>query len=209
MNRNVRLFGRVFPSHLLITACLSLYAILLAIVFRTPDRFVAVFAMLLSSLGDIILMNYRPVTDRLPVKGFVAGGLAFGTSHIIYAASLTVVILRSGVSWFNAGSLTAAILFVLLATFYAVGTPLRGGDTKLMALIVVYLFFICLNCASAAAAAVSLGGIRIFAAAGAMLFLLSDQVIFIDKLLKKRPKNSELWIWIPYTAGQILLITGC
>lgn len=209
MNRNVRLFGRLFPSHLLITAALSLYALILAILFRTPDRIIAFFAMLLSSLGDIILMNYRPVTDRLPVKGFTAGGVVFGVSHILYATAMAVAILRSGGTFFNAGSLAAGILFLLLAAFYAVGTHLRDGDLKLMPLIVVYLFFICLNCSTAAAAAVSLGGIRIVAAAGALLFLISDQLIFLNKLIKIRIRNSDFWIWLPYTAGQILLLTGC
>lgn len=71
MHRFFAWFG--LPGKLVLTALISLTAIVLAVIDPTPTRIICIPAMLLSSLGDIILMNYKPITKHLPVKGFIAG----------------------------------------------------------------------------------------------------------------------------------------
>lgn len=197
-------------SHLIITLSLSLYGILLAAFapHPAPDRYLCAAAMLLSSLGDIVLMNFRPVTDRLRLHGFVAGGAVFGISHIIYAAGFAVLNLVRGGSFSNAGLLAAVAVWAALIIFGAFRYRDAGGSKPLFLPVAGYLTLICADCASVWAAAVSLGGLRWISAAGIFLFLASDLFIFFDKLLGVRTKNNDLAIWILYPAGQFLLLTG-
>lgn len=80
MHRFFAWFG--LPGKLVLTALISLTAVVLAVIDTTPTRIICIPAMLLSSLGDIILMNYKPITKHLPVKGFIAGAVAFAAAHV-------------------------------------------------------------------------------------------------------------------------------
>ena len=197
-------------SHLVITLSLSLYGILLAAFAQhpAPDRYLCAAAMLFSSLGDIVLMDFRPVTDRLRLHGFVAGGTVFGISHIIYAAGFSVLNLVRGGSLSNAGLIAAVAVWAVLITFGAFRYRDAGKSKQLFLPVAGYLTLICTDCASVWAAAVSLGGLRWVSAAGILLFLASDLFIFFDKLLGVRAKNNDLAIWILYPVGQFLLLTG-
>jgi len=231
-NRPVKLLGKTYPLHLLITAAMSAYAVILAAIFRTPDRIVCVFAMLQSSLGDIILMNYKPVTDKLPFKGFVAGGISFGLSHILYITAFSILLCLRGAFCPNAATIAGAAVWIFWTCFFliavlcpeekrqtfrkrnAVPDPVACKEKEekknkaLLFPMLGYLFFICLNLTTTLTAAASLGGIRIVSAAGMILFLGSDLVIFFDRLLGEVPPRQDLCIWIPYVLGQLLLITG-
>lgn len=81
--RFFRWFG--LPGPLVLTALLSLFALTLAGLFPSLPRWLCAAGMLCSSLGDILLMNYRPITNRLPFRGFAAGaGSLHAGARLVY-----------------------------------------------------------------------------------------------------------------------------
>ena len=95
--------GRV-PKRLVTTVFLSVLSMILALADPSAARVLCVPAMLLSSFGDVILMNYRPITRRLPFRGFVAGSTFFLLSHVVYCAAFLVLLNRAGETYYNDGA---------------------------------------------------------------------------------------------------------
>lgn len=203
MHRFFSWFG--LPGELVLTALISLLAIALALAAPTATRLVCIPAMLLSSLGDIILMDYKPITGRLPVRGFIAGASFFAASHVIYTAAF----LCSVRGYFNVGAWLGILLFAVTSAATAVlCLGKQNGDRGMIPLGILYLFFIALNFTTVYSCTASRGGIFFVSALGITLFLISDLIIVLDKIIGTKIKNSDLWIWTLYPIGQILLLIG-
>lgn len=200
--------GTRIPKRLIATTLLFLLSVVLAVVVSEPARVICIPAMLLSSLGDILLMDFAPVTKRLPFRGFIPGAISFGISHIVYAAAFVTKNLLGGHPVFNPGALIGAGLFVICAASLVVTVRVKGGDRKMMFLEMIYLFFICLNIACASSAAVAFGGITLLSAAGTVVFLASDMFILLCAVQNKSSAKFEVPIWITYVSAQILLLIG-
>lgn len=203
MHKLFHWFG--LPGKLVLTLLISLTAAVLAAVDPTVTRLLCVPAMLVSSLGDIILMDYKPVTEKLPARGFIAGASTFAVSHVIYFAAF----LFSAGNYFNIGAWVGIALFAVTAAAIAVlCLSSSGGNRRMMPLGILYLFFIALNFTTVYSCATARGGRFIVSAIGVTLFLISDLFIAADSILGKKIKNSDFWIWTFYPAGQILLLAG-
>lgn len=203
MHRFFAWFG--LPGKLVLTALISLTAIVLAVIDPTPTRIICIPAMLLSSLGDIILMNYKPITKNLPVKGFIAGAVAFAAAHVIYFAAFLFSVKGR---YFNVGAICGIALFVLISVCMPLIFPHGRGENRMLFLGLLYLFFIALNYITVYSCAASHGGIFWVSAVGVTSFLISDLFIAADKILGRKKKNSDLWIWTLYPIGQLLLLIG-
>jgi uncharacterized membrane protein YhhN len=141
-----------------------------------------VAALALSLLGDVYLM--------LPVNLFVAGLGAFLLAHIAYIAAFDV-------------SSTARLIW--LAVVVGASSPVwfrivRSMDEPgLKPAVLAYLVTISLMVASAFASG------SLVAAAGAVLFFVSDGIIAWDRFVQKLPP-ARLAIIVTYHLGQLLLV---
>ena len=131
MHRFFKLFG--LPGKVVLTALMSLLAVLMAVLDPTMTRILCIPAMLVSSLGDIILMNYRPITDRLPFRGFIPGAVTFAVSHVLYFIAFLFAAVEGGRSYFNAGAYWGIFLSACLLLWMTF-RGLKRGDRKMLAL---------------------------------------------------------------------------
>ena len=205
MNRYFAWFG--LPGSLVLTLLLSLTALTLALVFQTPDRWLRLAAMLLSSLGDVILMSYTPVTRRLPgpLRGFACGAASFMLAHIAYIAAFGWRIARGGDPLVNAGFWAGVALLALAAVSMTVLFRRSGNRNRgLLALCLAYLAVIGCACAVVFSCAVSEGGWAYLLALGALSFAISDFFIGLEQLGGIDACKDLIW-WF-YPIGQLLLI---
>lgn len=206
MNRYFAWFG--LPGSLVLTVLMSIYALVLAFIDPTLSRLSCVVAMFLCSLGDILLMDYEPITRHFPKRGFIPGAITFAVAHLVYACAFMWLITEDKHPYFNLGAYAGIAIFVGLGIWVTVTCYLRNADKKMLPLCLLYLFFISVNCTTVLSAAVSCGGIRWISAVGVISFVISDLFISFDRICNIELKNSRMLIWTFYPIGQILLLIG-
>lgn len=204
--RYFRWFGQ--PGALILTALLSIEALLLAVCFPSLPRWLCAAGMLFSSLGDIILMHYKPITDRLPFRSFEAGAAAFMAAHGFYIAAFAAAAARLGglsiLALATGGVLFVGLMVVLVVIDRRNAAPKPGR----MLLCTAYLVIISACCTAVFAYAANRGMLGAISAMGAILFLASDAVIGFGEVGGLRiPRAGDL-IWTLYPIGQALLIAG-
>lgn len=206
LSRFFRWFG--LPGSLVLTGLLSLLALTLACLCPSIPRWLCAAGMLCSSLGDIILMHYRPITDRLPFRSFEAGAVAFMIAHGFYIAAFGIAAVRRGslltpAIW--AGIALFAALLVLLLILHRRNKQAKAGMTLLC---IAYLAVISTCCTAVFTFAWNRGPIGLISAVGALLFLASDAVIGFGQVGGIRIPNASAIIWWLYPLGQLGLIGG-
>ena len=207
MSRYFRWFG--LPGAFVLTCLMSLLALLLAVFLPGQGRLLCLSAMLLSSMGDIVLMDFRGIQKRLPVPGFALGAVLFMLAHIVYAIAFVALLrdhqlpLLGGGFVFGIALALLTFIFVSWRMFTSVGTI----NLPLYLLCTIYLVIIGLNLSLICAYGVGMGSWRILCALGAVLFFASDVLIALDKLLGIRLPNHDEVIWWLYPIGQILILS--
>ena len=200
-----------FPRNFWITAGMSAFAALLAIVFPSKHRLLAFFAMVLSSLGDLALMNFMGIFRKIRLNGFITGGVLFLLSHLTYAAAFSCLMAENGL---RIGGIGAGMALVMLLLTFISLTALsirrnRFGWLKTL-LFACYLTAITVHCVCNFSCSVGLTQLspanawRLTGAVGAVLFWLSDYFIGLDKVAGI--PDYGRYIWRFYTAGQILIL---
>lgn len=195
------------PGTLVLTSLMSILSVVLAIIFPSAQRFLSIPGMLLWSLGDIILMDYRPVTDKLPVKGFVAGGLAFFAGHMFFTASFITVMIRNGVGIPNIGTAVGICLYVICCTLLSVFSRGRKGRSMLL-LFCLYIGALAIVGTAADSVAYALGGRYILSAVGVISFIVSDMLIGFDNVCGMTFPAQDRLVWTFYPIGVILILIG-
>lgn len=205
MEKYFEWFG--LPGKLVLTLLLSLLALVMVIVFPTSDRVLCLVAMLFSSAGDIVLMNYKKIGDRMLVPYFFVGAVLFMISHVFYFFAFFSVIRGNGYSYLNAGVFGVAALIIMIAAAFGV-TAFRRGHCKInvFLLLCIYLMIIGINCATICSFSYSAGGTAWIAAVGALSFLISDLIIGLERLLGVASPRLRAAIWWFYPIGQILIL---
>ncbi|MBR5288850.1 MAG: lysoplasmalogenase [Clostridia bacterium] len=205
MDRFFRCFG--LPGALPLTGLLSLLALVLALCFPTPARWLCFAAMLFSSVGDIFLMHLPVIEKHLP-NYFVFGAASFMVAHLLYALCFTRLIRRSGAALLNPGAAIMIAIALVLAVWF-VCSARRLGRTDQLPLILVYIVMIALSCTTIFSYAWSQGfanPMAILAAVGAVSFFVSDLIIGLGMVMGISRYNHLIW-WF-YPIGQILMILG-
>ena len=204
---NKTIFG--LPRHLILTLAISLYSIILAVFFPSISRTLIAIAMLISSLGDIVLMDFKPIVRYLPFKGFVAGAIVFMISHLFYIAAFGYSIYINEYTYFNIGVIIAILLFVAVVISMTLISLIRHSQgIKLLLPGILYVAIICANCSNICSYYFSHRGIAICSMVGIISFLISDYFIVLRSVCGIKSKVLQKLIWIFYPIGQILLITG-
>lgn len=208
MSRFFAWFG--LPGAFVLTCLMSLFSLLLAFLFPGLDRWLCVTAMLLSSVGDILLMDFRKLSKKIP-QFFLWGAAFFMGAHLVYAAAFLSLILKNGYAICSAGWNTAVVVSVVTLLCF-LWLMQRSGRLTLRPLLltVLYLAVISLNMAlvfSYSFQAAAQGEIRrLISAFGVFSFFISDCIIGLDKM--GGISSYMQWVWWFYPIGQILLLIG-
>lgn len=207
MNRFFRWFG--LPGRLVLTVLMSIFACALAVISPSLPRLLAAIAMMMSSLGDIVLMDYKPITRSLHLSGFITGSLIFVLAHLFYIAAFGYSIYDAGYSYLNLGVVAAFVLFVVLVCVMVMLAFLCNKELNYMLwLCMIYLFVITASCATVFSYAYADGGMAIVSAVGILSFLVSDYFIVLERACNVRSRVLHKLIWWFYPIGQILLLLG-
>ena len=205
MDKYFKCFG--LPGSLPLTGLMSLLAVVLALAFPTPARWLCAAAMILSSVGDIFLMHLPVIEKNVPSYFYIGAGF-FMVAHVFYALCYARLIRQSGAVFINPG---AAIMIAIAVCFavYFVCSACRRGRTDQLPLILAYIAIISLDCTMIFSYAWSQGAVNplaILAAVGAVSFFLSDLIIGLGMVMSV--KKYDYLIWWLYPIGQILMILG-
>lgn len=206
MNRYFACLG--LPGSFVLTMLLSLTALLSALIRPSVARWLCFAAMFMSSIGDIFLMRFMGL-DRTFPNYFIWGAASFMIAHIIYTLSYRSLAASKGLSFFN-GGVVLAVIIALCGLVYVLYTCHHRNDYSNFLLVTIYLFIICINCASIFSyswASIQNRPWTILAAVGALSFFISDFIIGIGMLADINRYNHLIW-WF-YPIGQILIILFC
>lgn len=148
-------------------------------------------ALLASLTGDVFLM--------LPGNFFLPGLASFLLAHLCYIA-----LFRQGAPWFASRRGLFGTLAAGTAMYAWVWPGL--GDPLLKVAVACYVGVIALMVAQALGRAASLGHRAATAVAlGAVLFMLSDSLIAINRFVTPLPL-APLWVLSSYYAAQLLMV---
>jgi len=205
MNQYFQWFG--LPGSFVLTCLMSLMAVILAAVFPSQHRWICAAAMIVSSLGDIVLMNFKGIGHRMPVPYFYVGAVLFMAAHLLYIRAFSLRIVHDGRQLVNGGFL-AAVAVVLIVWILLTVFSVRTGKFSwtMYALCFVYMCIIGCNCAVIFSFAFSAGGWYLIAAAGALSFFISDLIIGAGELTGFTTPALQEGIWWFYPIGQILIL---
>lgn len=205
MNNFFRWFG--LPGSFVLTMLMSALALVLAVCFHTKDRWWCLAAMLMSTIGDIILMNFRDIGKKMPVPYFYVGAVFFIVAHLLYTKGYFTMIREHGFRYINPGFWTAAGV-ILTAGVIVTILSLRDREASpgMYVLCLLYMCIIGTACATIFSYAWSVRSWRSTAALGALSFFISDYIIGIDKLMGYTTPAMQDAIWWFYPIGQILII---
>lgn len=189
-----------------VTMLLSVIAIVRYIVFPSLSRETCMYAILLSTFADLILMNYRGIPKLVFKKAnFGVGAFLFGIVQILYHICFLRVMEISALVTLNHAGYVALFIGVLVIP----SLLFIMSERNHIYIIGVLIYSICLlfNMMTIFNAAYMLGNRHIFAAIGIVLFMVSDMFILIRENMKDSTFVRKL-IWIFYPLGQIMIILG-
>lgn len=189
-----------------VTVLLSVIAIVRYIVFPSLPREICMYAIMLSTLADLILMNYRGIPKLVFKKAnFGIGAFLFGIVQILYHICFLRVMGISALVTLNHAGYVALFIGVLVIP----SLLFIMSEKNHIYIIGVLIYSICLlfNMMTIFNAAYMLGNRHIFAAIGIVLFMISDIFILIRENMKDNTFIRKL-IWVFYPLGQIMIILG-
>jgi uncharacterized membrane protein YhhN len=161
-------------------------------VLKTLDGLILSLVLIFSCIGDVMLGLHRE-------DFFIYGLVAFLIAHLFYIWLFT----RNFPGLFRVSQKKQLGLLLLLVYSAAMTAWLWSGLGEMRLPALVYLSVITLMCITATLADFSHSSI-VF---GAMLFLLSDSLIAVNKFKMQIP-YSNYAIWITYYLGQCLIALG-
>ena len=193
------------PGSFTLTCLMSLEAIVLFCVYPRTGRLLAMIAMLFSSVGDILLMNFHRLFTKIP--HFEIGACSFMIAHVFYAWAYGHELSAFGFPRrANAGTVCAGIVLALMfVTVVLLIVVKKRTKPRFIPLMAVYLCFIGLDFLAVGTYAFAMDRwFSYLAFAGALSFLISDWFIGLD-IVAQTPKLREL-VWVFYPIGQIIMI---
>jgi len=191
---------------LLLTSVMSALSVILFLIFPSVLKGICIFAMLFSSVGDVIMMDFKPLTRHIKKDIFTYGMLSFGIAHILYIILYLLKAISLNVS-VNIGTYIAIgiTVFTILALLVTNSTK-RILPASFLALGILYILILSSNLCIVSTLAFSVRGNSFLTLIGAFSFYLSDMIIAFNKAANK--SGGEIPIWIFYVTGQVFLIIG-
>ena len=187
----------------IMTVLLSIFAVTRYLMM--PDRIheLCFVAMLLSSMGDLCMMNHMGIPSiTFKGKQFYAGMLFFAIAHVCYRQMFRNI-LPKPIIW-GIGE-TVSVLFLLAFLVVINLCQLKKDSNVFNVATGLYTGFIFSNLAAALNCAYYLRGGYILAFVGVVCFVISDFFLLIRETYKDTPTIRKL-VWIFYPLAQILII---
>ena len=187
-----------------VTMLLSVIAIARYVIFSSYSREICLYAVLLSTLADLILMNYSGIPKMILKKAnFLVGAFLFAIVQILYHICFLKIMGLVTIEELNSGGYTALFIGVitvpLLIFIMSERSHIYVIGILIYAICIVLNMMVIFNCAYV------LGGRYIFAVIGIVLFAISDVFILIRENIKDSTFIRKL-IWIFYPIGQLMII---
>lgn len=192
----------------ILTLLLSAFALALAAGDGTRDRWLRFAAMAVSSCGDIVLMNLGGIMNRVRISRLYAGAFFFIAAHILYGATFLWLINTNRYPFVNVGFWSAVILTAAAGITMAALLCRAKAGLSTIVLTFAYLSIIGAAMAVVFSYAFSAVGWRLIAAAGSLLFFLSDLIIGITEIAGVDAPYLRRLIWWLYAPGQALILAG-
>ena len=195
-----------------ISTMLLFFAVFNAVVLGTVDRNICFIAMCFSFLGDILLMNFMGIGNKLKfISNFYAGAISFIFAHITYAIAFTYLLNSGNHDLENSGeAIMMIVLFAIICImlFMANKKGIKASWSKIIA-ISIYVAIISINAVIIASAAYAIKGIKYVSALGIILFVISDAFKGYEQLTKVETPFTRTMVWVFYPLGQFLILLGC
>ena len=212
MHRWFNWFGQ--PGTFVLTVLLSCTALVLALAFPAPQRWLCLCGMLASTAGDLVNTDWRGIGRKLPCPILYAGAGCFAAAHGFYIAALAGLIRSSGAELVNPGFFAAAAVILTAGVLVSAVCFRRDGFRWLAqrgnrltyGVCLAYLCVIGCMLAAAFSLAWSTRGPHLLTAAGALSFFVSDLLIGLNVLCGVRSRFVIGGVWWFYPIGQLLLI---
>lgn len=188
------------------TFIMSSLALALCLLNPSEVRILCFFGVVFSTIGDLILMNYRDIPEFLfNDNQFYSGILAFMGAHAMYCMCFMKILGKNFLSFdtFNLGTYIAVGMFILSIFIALALIKKKRGIFKCF--IIVYVFFIFLSISAIYTCAFECYGKYIFSAIGITLFLISDVMVLLGKAVTNSKFVKKL-VWILYPIGQLMII---
>lgn len=187
-----------------VTMLLSVIAIARYVVFSSYSREICLYAVLLSTLADLILMNYSGIPKMILKKAnFGVGAFIFGVVQILYHICFLDIMGMNALITLNQAGYVALFIGVLLIP----SLLFIMSEKSHIYIIGVMIYSVCilLNMMTIFNCAYMFGNKYIFAAIGIVFFMISDIFILIRDNMKDNTFIRKL-IWIFYPIGQFMII---
>ena len=209
MNRwfdKLPIISKFVPGKITLSFLMLLFAIIMAINFRTIDRTVCLFAMFFSFIGDISL-NHKREHSKQSTRDLLIGGTAFIIAHLGYCIAYYIKLTVEGFEFANLGSFFAIILLITITVIFLLKAPTEQKQLKLFYFGIMYLWFTGIDYITIFSYAYSVRySISIIVFWGGMMFLASDLIIGMEKFWGVKSKLLRELVWWLYPIGQIILI---
>lgn len=209
MHKYFSWFG--LPGKVVLTSLLSILAIGLWVADPSRSRLLCAAAMVVSSLGDLAMMEEMQKRKKCSaIPPFYVGAALFMVAHVLYIRAYWEELAANGITWPNAGTYVGVCL-LLVGCVSVLAFLIRSGKPGAVMLLgsLVYLLVISANCTVISTYAAGMGGIRYLCAAGALSFFISDYLIGA-RMLSDIPffqgEGARGAVWWFYPIGQALMI---
>lgn len=189
-------------AKMIITALLSITAVTIYIKLPCTLRKSCMIAMLLSSAGDVFMVN-APVTG--PFSTYVGAGF-FIAAHLVYGGGFYGEMKKADTVIINPSFFTGLAIMLLSAAGLGVAefAGSTGKKPVLFVLILVYIAAIGYNVCSMFSYAENKKGLTFLLPPAVILFYITDVFIFLDML----EINGSLrqYVWWFYPIAQLVII---
>lgn len=190
------------------TFFMSMVAIALFALYPTRSRELCMYAILVSTLADLVLMDYNNLPGIiLGKKQFYAGMALFGITHVIYMICFSEIANQYvGIGdTYVIRSVSIVFFFVFVGSFIFTIYATYGKSDNFSSAVMIYVMLITFSMRGIYTCAALYKGQYIISAIGITMFWISDMLILIRETKKDTPLIRKL-IWVFYPIGQMLIV---
>lgn len=200
------MLGNKFKSN--VTFFMSVIAIALYVMNPIRARELCMCAILVSTIADLVLMDYKNIATMLfGQKKFYVGMLLFGITHVVYMVCFWGIMLKNGAFIHTLEVNIAFYIFCVIYAFSLVFSAFMAHkkSKRFCVATIIYVVLICFALGSIYLCAVIMNGKYYLAAVGITMFWISDMLILIRETRKDTTLIRKL-IWVFYPIGQMLIV---
>ena len=191
-------------TKLAITLTLSAISVALFLHYRNISRKRCMWAMLLSTIGDLFMTNIIGIPKDLELMSTVIGAAFFGVAHILYATCFDGMRKEKDIPIKGVGLLVGLVAVVGIWVALLVVMLTKSSFKPVMfPLISLYLVAIGVNVVNVCIYSFGAKRWNLLNAFGVIVFLASDILIFLEMLAEIPTRE---YVWYVYPFGQLFLL---